>query len=401
MAKYSRQFAEVAATVVVQGTSILVPLALTPVIAEAGGAPAFASVATAQAAAQYGRLMSEFGLELTEGRSMSLASGQEQSTIFVRVIEARLLAGSFSAVGVFIFTLLVVRAEPLSMAVGAAALTLGLVLDPMWLFRAVGSVLLPSGLLLITRGASLVWAVNAIDGPATVSIALVAMGVCQLAYIVGVVFIARRRFVLFRFSLSRAVRTLRANLSGLQYKIGQSLFVGAPALIYMLGAETASARYAVGDRVFRGIAGGLLYPVMYFCFPYAVRGGRSRSLTQASVAGLGVCLLAAAALIASAPRLGSILGFPDTESIASIRLGAVALPVWFATQVLGLFTLSAQGRSSEFGRATLVGGLVVAVLCFAWPAANVNLSPGWILLCAESVVLLGVAHRVRAVRRHV
>ncbi|GAA1513415.1 O-antigen/teichoic acid export membrane protein [Agromyces terreus] len=371
----------------------IVSLAVIPAIIVAAGADAWATIAVAQAVAGFAFVFAVYGWGVVGPTEVARRSRDELGAYYFESLLSRVWLCLVILPISIVIAVLIVGDDALLAALTVASGVL-VALGAGWFYVGESS---PIRFLLIDT-------IPRIVGTVAGAVVLIATGdavafaALQLAGVLASAVIANWNILVrypgWRFSLSpvRAVRNLAGQASPVAMSATASVYVNVPIVLIDLFLPSATAVYALAERIVR-LALYSTRPVVQIAQGWVpnpvpeVQAARARRVTLIALAlgALGGIVYAVAGPWIGDLLSGGTLAIPSALAVPmAINLAAI-----LASQLTGFACLTAFGLTRTLATSTIVGAVVGTVLMYPlllWIGA-----PGvaWGLAVAE-VCVLGV-----------
>ncbi|GAA1803777.1 hypothetical protein GCM10009749_09970 [Agromyces neolithicus] len=383
----------------------IVSLAVIPAIIVAAGADAWATIAVAQAVAGFAFVFAVYGWGVVGPTEVAKLTPDRRGQYFYDSLLSRTWLCLIVIPAATVIAILVIGHDEL---LAALTVTSGILvaLGSGWFFVGESS---PIRFLLIDT-------VPRIAGTVAGAVVLIATGdiiafaALQLAGVVastalGVWNILTRHHD-WRFTLSpiRAVRNLRGQASPVAMSATASVYVNVPIVLIDLFLPSATAVYALAERIVR-LALYSTRPIVQIAQGWVPspdpleQAARARRITAIA---LGLGALGGLVYAVAGPWIGDVLsGGELTIPFALAVPMGINLAAILASQLTGFACLTAFGLTRALATSTIVGAVVGTALMYPlllWIGA-----PGvaWGLAAAELCVLIvQLAALVPRLRRH-
>lgn len=377
------------ASVVVSG---LVSIAVIPAVIIAAGDQAWTTIAVSQAVAGFAFVLAVFGWGVTGPTDVAGLTPAERGRYFYDSVLSRVWLCLIIIPISVVLAIILSGGDPwlsalttisgIAVALGAGWFFVGekaplrfLLLDT--IPRVAGTV--AGGVVLIATGDARWFA------------GLQLAGVVISAVLSTIDILTRNRGWEVSFSPVRAVRNLRGQLAPVTMAATTSLYVNVPIVLVQLFIPSATAVYALAERMVR-LALYATRPIVQIAQSYvpapddAVRLSRARQVMRLALA-LGLVGGIAYALLG--PWAGSLLsgGSLNLEFALSAPMG-LNLAALLASQLTGFACLTALGLSRSLATSTIVGAVVGTVLMIPLTLLTGVNGLAWGLGLAELSVLL-------------
>lgn len=197
----------------------------------------------------------------------------------------------------------------------------------------------------------------------------------------------------WRFTLSpvRAARNLRGQAAPVTMAATTSLYVNVPIVIVQIFIPSATAVYALAERIVR-LALYSTRPVVQIAQGYVPSPDPAQLVRRAkrvTLIGLGLGLVGGLVYALLGPWIGDVLsGGALTISYALAAAMAVNLAALLASQLTGFACLTALDLARVLARSTIVGAVIGTVLMIPLTFAFGVVGLAWGLALSEVAVLL-------------
>jgi PST family polysaccharide transporter len=391
----------------VQIANYVVPLILLPFLTRVLGTGGYGRLATLQAIAAYGLVITDYGFQLSATRKVAamLEGGQDVRRLYAEVTMARILLALLAAV---LMCMTVAALPYLALTVPvAAALTVLVVsnaLTPLWLFQGFQKMMLVGSLVLIARLGAAALTLLLVRSPQDVGVALWAQAL-GAALPAG-------------FALWQAARLVPVNawpsLTGLrteladgwpifQTSVFSAVLTNSGVLILgaMAGTQVAGG-YAAVERVGKGVA-SMLAPVTQAIYP-RVSGAFARSYAEGLkmvrrfglplfVSSLGLTSLLVGVVLLGG--VGWLFGAEYQRYAGALLVLAPWMVLGVVNNLLGIQYLTNTGQQHWYASAFTFSGLLAlglfALLSRSWSYWGI----AWGLVVGEAFLTLLLWWRVR------
>lgn len=393
----------------VQIANYLVPLILLPFLTRVLGAGGYGRLATLQAIAAYGLVVTDYGFQLSATRKVAarLERGEEVRQLYAAVTAVRVL---LALLAILLMCLAVAALPYLTLTVTVAAaltvLVLGNALTPLWLFQGFQRMGLVSLLVLTSRLGAAALTLLLVRVPQDVALAL-------LAQALGAVLPAG-------FALWQAARLVpapgRPSLAGLRMELADgwpifqtavfsALLTNSGVLILgtVAGAQVAGG-YAAVERVGKGVA-SMLAPVTQAIYPRV-----SASFTRSHQDGLsmvrrfGLPLLALSGVLAGLlvaitlfGGVGRLLGAEYQRFAGALLVLAPWMVLGVANNLLGIQYLTNIGQQGWYAAAFTLSSLLALILFVVLSRYWSYWGIAWGLVLGEALLAVLLWWRAREV----
>lgn len=369
----------------------IVSLAVIPAIIVAAGADAWATIAVAQAVAGFAFVFAVYGWGVVGPTEVARLGPDRRGQYFFDSLLSRTWLCVVVVPASIVIAILVIGHDAL---LAGLTVTSGILvaLGSGWFFVGESS---PIRFLLIDTipriAGTIAGAVVLIATGDVIAFAMLQLAGVVISAVIGVWNILAR-YDDWRFTLSpvRAVRNLSGQASPVAMSATASVYVNVPIVLIDLFLPSATAVYALAERIVR-LALYSTRPVVQIAQGWVpspdpvVQADRARRVTAI---GLGMGLLGGIIYAVAGPWIGDLLsgGTLTIPSALAVPMG-VNLAAILASQLTGFACLTAFGLTRALATSTIVGAVVGTALMLPllfWIGA-----PGvaWGLAAAELCVL--------------
>ncbi|MCI2958009.1 polysaccharide biosynthesis C-terminal domain-containing protein [Agromyces atrinae] len=375
-------------SVVVSG---VVSIAVIPAVIIAAGETAWVTIAVSQAVAGFAFVLAVFGWGVTGPTDVASRGSVERGRYFFESLLSRTWLSLIIVPISIPLSIILSRGDPLLAGLTTASGIL-VALGAGWFFVGEKS---PIRFLVLDTAPRIIGTVAGAGvllatGDARWFAGIQLAGVVAAAIISSASILRRYRSWSFTASPKRALRNLRGQAAPVTMAATTSLYVNVPIVIVQLFLPSATAVYALAERIVR-LSLYATRPVVQIAQGYVPASEHLDLVARAKRVTLIGLVLGGAGGLAFAvlgPWVGTILsgGAIDLGSALAIAMGA-NLAALLASQLTGFACLTAFGLARELARSTIVGAIVGTVLMIPLTFAFGVVGLAWGLAISELAVL--------------
>lgn len=384
----------------IQVSSLAVPLATMPFLTRVLGPAAWGHLAAIQALSITLAIVVEYGFQYTATRSISLERDSAGSVhrIVSEVATAKLVLSLATVLlGAVIYWSVPAFHESWQMFICGIFYSIVLGWSPIWFFQGVEKLEIAASIDVLSKVASAVWIFLAVKSPEDAVLVIIAQAVMTALATILNLFRVNRSAGRPVFRLRGAWTSLGHGFPMFLYRATVTVYsAGSTAVLRGMASSIEAGNYANADRLTTA-AKSLIVPVGQVMFPKISRLHSANPSHAKKVMTMSLVLMtipfaaAGAAAMALAPWLLPLFFGPNySQTVPIFQVLCLTLPLVAASNVLGIQWMLARGRRAAFNT-MVVSSAVASIVCMVITVPSMGgLGMAWSVVIAEATLVMAM-----------